>query len=137
VQCAKNITEFDPTLDSGERRYIPPACSMVEVPGSAVACAINFRDLGLASLQGGSINSVLAELMPAMEVALASAPELTEEEMALTSELSKRLSALDKTVEERKAAHLIAARAHLKAVLALAVVAEVRLLPIHRALTCC
>jgi hypothetical protein len=72
-----------------------------------------------------------------MEVALASCPELTEEEEALTSELSKRLSALDKTVEERKAAHLIAASAHLKAILALVVVAEVRLLPILRALTCC
>jgi hypothetical protein len=89
---------------------------MGEVPGSAVPCAIRFRDLGLALLHGGRRSDVLTELMPALEMALASSSELTEEEVAITSELSKQLSVLDKTVEEKQAKHLIAARAHLKAV---------------------
>jgi hypothetical protein len=50
---------------------------------------------------------------------LAASSELTEAEAAITGELSKRLSVLDRTFEEKKAAHLVAARAHLKAVLAL------------------
>jgi hypothetical protein len=137
LQCNKNRFEFDPTLDGQERRYIPPGCKMVEVPGSAVPCAIRFRDLGLPALDGGSKGTILAEILPALELALAASSDLSEEEMAFTAELSKRLSVLDKTVEEKKAAHLIAARAHLKAVLALAVVSEVRLLPDLRALTCC
>jgi hypothetical protein len=110
---------------------------MVEVPGSAVPCAIRFRDLGLPTLDGGSKRSILAELLPALELALAASSELSEEEAAITAELSKRLSVLGKTVEEKIAAHLIAARAHLKAVLALTVVPEVCLLPNLRALTCC
>jgi hypothetical protein len=89
---------------------------MGEVPGSAVPCAIRFRDLGLASLHGGSRSDILTELMPALEMALASSSELTEEEVAITNELSKRLSGLDKTVEEKQAKYLIAARVYLQAV---------------------
>jgi hypothetical protein len=132
VQCDKNVKEFDPTLDSGERIRIPPGCGMVEVPGSAVPCAIRFPDLGLAALSGGSKQSILSELMPALELALASSCELSEEEAAIIGTFSKVLSVLERTKDEKKAAHLVAARAHLKAVLALAAepeVPEVCLLP--------
>jgi hypothetical protein len=102
-----------------------------------VPCANQLRDLRLATLTGGSKRYILAELLPALELALASSSDLTEEEVAITSELSKRLSVLNFTVEEKKSAYLIAARVHLKTVLALAVVPDVHRLSIPPVLTCC
>jgi hypothetical protein len=143
----KRFFEFDPTLDSRARIYITPDCGMVEVPESAVPCPVIFEDLGLPAVTGGievSILaelmpalelalascsgikvSILAELMPALELALASCSDLSYEEAALISTFSKMLTVLEKTHDERKAAHLVAARAHLKAVPALAAVPEV------------
>jgi hypothetical protein len=136
VQCDESVEELDPTLDSGparwdasslpgERACIPPNCGTVEVPGCAVPCAISFQDMGLASLAcGSSKGSILTELMPALEMALASSCELSEEEEAVICTFSKVLSVREKTKDEKKAAHLVAARAHLKAVLGLAAVPE-------------
>jgi hypothetical protein len=125
VHCDKRVLEFDRTLNRRERISIPPDCGTVGLPGSAGPCAVRCEDLGLPALTGASKVSVLAELMPALELALASCTDLSDEESALISLFSKRLTVLEKTHEERKAAHLAAARAHLKAVLALAAVPEV------------
>jgi hypothetical protein len=127
LQCDPSVLEFDPVQwELGARRHIPQGCAMVEVPGSAVPCTVNFKGMGLPSLQGGSRGAILAELMPALEEALGCAA-ISEEDTALAGTLHKQMTALDKTAEEKIAAHLIAARAHLKQVLALATVHKVRL----------
>jgi hypothetical protein len=97
------------------------------VPENAVPCTIHFQGIGLASLNGGSRKAILAQLMPALEQGL-DPSKLSDEELGIISLLNKRLTALEKTVDERKAAHLIAARAHLKEVLALSEMAEVCIL---------
>jgi hypothetical protein len=99
---------------------------MMEVRGSTVPCTVDFKDMGLPSLQGGSRGTILAEFMPALEETLGSA-EVLEEDVPLSGTLHKQMSALEKTSEEKIVAHLIAVRAHLKQALALATVHKVRL----------
>jgi hypothetical protein len=102
VQCDESVKEFDPTLDSGERACIPPNCSTVSVPGSAVPCAIRFHDVELAAMEGASRAETLAELMPALGLTLACSCDLSEEESAITSTFSKVLNVFETTKEEKR-----------------------------------
>jgi hypothetical protein len=126
VQVDPDVLEYDPARPDEHRQFIPERCDWVEVQGSKVPCIVTFQDMGLASLAGGSRSAILAELMPALGKALSS-PQ-TEEELDITGSLAKQLDALGKSADEMTAAHLIAARAHLKAVLALSARSEVCLI---------